>query len=242
MDKIIFKLTPWRIFRQIKTLMRRYIAKRKIKNMGLGHLGKHVTLGLPSAISNPQLVFLHDYVRIHQQNIIYNYTGKFIMKEYSCASIGLLVVTGNHKPTVGIPQFMLGSSHVNDVETDVIVEEDVWIGVRVTLLAGAHIGRGVVIGASSLVNKEIPPYAVVVGSPARIIAAKFTIEQIIEHEKLIYPENKRFTKEYLESIFEKYYKDKKTMGITSDLKEVGFYDFMSKQKYKYIHEGLEHTR
>ena len=234
MDKIIFKLTPWCILHRIKTLIRKSMTKRRIKDMELGQLGKHTILGLPSTIANPRLVFIHDYASIHQQNIIYNYTGKFIMKEYSVASIGLLVVTGNHKPTVGIPQFMLAFSHINDVETDIIVEEDVWIGARVTLLAGSHIGRGAVIGANSLVNKEIPPYAVAVGAPTRIIAAKFTIEQIIEHEKLIYPENKRFTKEYLESIFEKYYKGKKTMGITSNLEEIGFYDFMSKQKFEYI--------
>ncbi|MBO5721054.1 MAG: hypothetical protein J6R61_05980 [Bacteroidales bacterium] len=85
-----------------------------------------------------------------------------------------------------------------------------------------------------MVNKEIPPYAVAVGTPAKIIAAKFTIEQILEHEKLLYPEEKRFTKEYLEELFETYYKDKRTIGVTSDLKEVGFFGFMDKNNIDYI--------
>lgn len=89
------------------------------------------------------------------------------------------------------------------------MEEDVWIGARVTLLAGSHIGRGAVVGANTLVNKEIPPYAVVVGSPAKIIAAKFTIDQIMEHERILYPEKKRFTKEYLEELFNQYYTGKR---------------------------------
>ena len=210
--------------------------QNKIRNrtLILGYRGENVMFGFPSVIAKPNLVFLHDYTRLHRNHIIYNYAGKYIMKEYSAASIGLLVITGNHKPTVGIPQYMLGISHTGDKETDIIVEEDVWIGAKVTLLAGAHIGRGAVIGASSLVNKEIPPYAVAVGSPTRIVASKFTVEQIIEHEKLLYPENKRFSREYLEQLFATYYKDKKSIGVSADLKKIGFVDFMEKRKYKYL--------
>ena len=80
------------------------------------------------------------------------------------------------------------------MEKDVIVEEDIWIGTNVTLLAGTHIGRGCIVGACSLLNKEYPPYAVLAGSPAKIIAVKFSIEQILEHEKALYEENERFTK------------------------------------------------
>ena len=212
----------------------RYKIQHKITLLSIGYMGKNAMLGLPSTISNPQLIFLNDYSRLQGHHIIYNFTGKFIMKEYSGASIGLLVITGNHKPTVGIPQYMLGISHINDKETDIIIEEDVWIGAKVTLLAGAHIGRGAVIGASSLVNKEIPPYAVAVGSPTHIIAAKFTIEQILEHEKKLYPEHKRFTKEYLYQLFETYYQDKKTIGVSCDLGKTNFTDYAKEFGFDYI--------
>jgi acyl-[acyl carrier protein]--UDP-N-acetylglucosamine O-acyltransferase len=126
-------------------------------------------------------------------------------------------VTSNHKPTVGIPHIILGSSHINDEESDIIVEEEVWIGVNSTLLAGSHIGRGAIIGASSMVNREIPPYAVAVGSPAKIIASVFTLEQVLEHERVIYPEQERFTREYLERIFRTYYSDKKAIGLDNHI-------------------------
>lgn len=208
--------------------------KIKDKTLSLGHRGKHVMFGFPSTIAKPGLVFLHDYSRLQRNHIIYNYTGRFVMKEYSGASIGLLVVTGNHKPTVGIPHYMLPLSRINDVETDIIVEEDVWIGAKVTLLAGAHIGRGAVIGASSLVNKEVPPYAVAVGSPTRIVASKFTIEQILEHERILYPENKRFSREYLEELFDTYYQGKKSVGVTCDLEKTDYYQCMKKYDFQYI--------
>lgn len=204
------------------------------KTLLLGYRGKNATIGIPSVISRPELVYMHDYTRIQRDNIIYNYTGKFIMKEYSGASIGLLVVTGNHRPTVGIPHYMLPLCRINDDEKDVIVEEDVWIGAKVTLLAGAHIGRGAVVGACTLVNKEIPPYAVVVGIPAHIVSSKFSIDQIIEHEKQLYPENKRYSRSYLEQLFSKYYSDKRSIGLVTDLQKSGFVDFMKEKGYDYI--------
>ena len=209
MDTIILKLSPKHIFNYVTHQLKKIYTKQKIKEMKLGFFGKNSILGFPSTITNPSHVYIHDYAIIQQRNIIYNYTGKFIIKEYSVASIDLLAVTGNHISTVGIPFRMLAESHINDKETDIIIEEDVWIGARVTLLAGSHIGRGAIIGANSLVNKDIPPYAVAVGSPCHIIGSKFTIEQIIEHEKILYPEDKRFSKAYLIDLFGEYYKDKK---------------------------------
>lgn len=213
-----------------------FINKCRLKNMHLGYFGKHVMFAFPSTIANPSQVYLHDYSRLQQGHIIYNHTGKFIMKEYSGASIDLLVVTGNHRPTVGIPQYLLAPSHINDNEKDIIVEEDVWIGARVTLLAGAHIGRGSVIGANSLVNKEIPPYSVVVGSPAKIIASKFSIEQILEHEKILYPKEKRFTKKYLEDLFKQYYAGKRTIGICCDLEQTNLDHYKKLFDFKYLSE------
>lgn len=177
------------------------------------HISESSQIGLPFLATYPQNVYLEEKTRINPYAKIINYTGRFILKKYSEISYNCTIVTGNHTPTVGIPQFYLGHSHINDNEKDVIIEEDVWIGANATILSGAHIGRGAVVGANALVNKPIPPYAVVVGIPAHIIASKFTIDQIIEHEKSLYNEQERFTKEYLELLFETHYKDKRNIGV-----------------------------
>lgn len=181
-----------------------------------GHLDEHTTLQAPLKCANPKLVFFES-CRIRRNLQVLNSTGKFIVKKYSAIAPNCTVVTGNHRPIVGIPQLFSNACHVKDKETDIIVEEAVWIGTNCTLLAGTHIGRGAIIGACSMVNKEIPPYAVAVGSPAKVIASVFTIEQIIEHEKQIYPEKERFSKEYLEKIFTEHYDGKKSIGIEATI-------------------------
>ena len=51
----------------------------------------------------------------------------------------------------------------------ILVEDDCWIGAGTTILDGVTIGHGCVIGANTLVNKDIPPYSVAVGNPVRIV-------------------------------------------------------------------------
>jgi maltose O-acetyltransferase len=51
----------------------------------------------------------------------------------------------------------------------VIVEDDVWIGVRAIILPGRRIGRGAIVGAGAVVVKDVPPYAIVGGNPARVL-------------------------------------------------------------------------
>lgn len=60
----------------------------------------------------------------------------------------------------------------------VVVGNDVWIGVRTMVMGGVKIGDGAVIGAGSIVTKDIPPYAVAAGVPAKLIRYRFPQEQI----------------------------------------------------------------
>ena len=57
---------------------------------------------------------------------------------------------------------------------DIIVGDDVWIGYRATILSGVTIGQGAMIAAGSVVTKDVPPYAVVGGVPARVIRYRFS--------------------------------------------------------------------
>lgn len=64
----------------------------------------------------------------------------------------------------------------------IIVKDDVWIGYGSTILSGIKIGQGAIIGAMSVVSKDVPPYAIVVGNPAKIVNYRFdedTINKIL---------------------------------------------------------------
>jgi len=58
----------------------------------------------------------------------------------------------------------------------VVIEDDVWIGASVNINKGVTIGKGAVIGGGSVVTKDIPPYAVAVGNPAKVIKYRQKIE------------------------------------------------------------------
>jgi serine acetyltransferase len=94
-----------------------------------------------------------------------------------------------------------------DVQTakDVVVEEDVGIYSNVTLLSGITIGRGAVIGSGSVCRRSIPPYAIVAGNPAKVIGFRFSPEEVIEHEKVLYPETERLQFELLQKNYQKYF-------------------------------------
>ena len=65
---------------------------------------------------------------------------------------------------------------------DIIIGNDVWIGARANILSGVTIGSGAIIAAASVVTKDVPPYAIVAGNPARIIKYRFpekTIQRLL---------------------------------------------------------------
>ncbi|MDA9017986.1 acyltransferase [bacterium] len=78
------------------------------------------------------------------------------------------------------------------LDSKTIVEDDVWIGYGSTIMSGVKIGRGSIIAAGSIVTKEILPYSIVGGNPAKKITERFTSKEIDLHELKLY--GKRITK------------------------------------------------
>ena len=85
-------------------------------------------------------------------------------------------------------------------DKDVIIEKDVWIGSNVTILAGVHVGRGATLAAGAVVNKDVPAYCIVGGIPAKILKFYWSIDEILMHEAMVYPENERYSEEELKRL------------------------------------------
>ncbi len=79
-------------------------------------------------------------------------------------------------------EYDTGGGVLNDTFTT--VGNDVWIGQDVVIKGGVKIGDGAVIGARSVVTRDVPPYAVVAGVPAKVIKYRFEQEKIDFLEKL----------------------------------------------------------
>lgn len=111
------------------------------------------------------------------------------------------IVTGNHRiDVIGKPMIDVNEK-LPENDEEVIIEDDVWVGANVTILKGVTIGRGSVIAAGAVVSRCVPPYSVSGGVIARHLKFRFTIDEILEHEKILYSEEQRYTREYLNKIF-----------------------------------------
>ena len=97
------------------------------------------------------------------------------------------ILSGEHSIT-GIMTYPL----INDVKINskskgpIIVDDDVWIGYGATIMSGVHIGQGAVVAAGAVVTKDVPPYAIVGGVPAKVIKYRFEPEMIKELLKIDY--------------------------------------------------------
>ena len=112
-------------------------------------IGKHIKLGDYSGIGKNS--YISDYVKI----------GKYVMMGPEC-----FIYTRNHKfDSLDRPMCFQGF----DTYKPVTIGDDVWIGGRVIILPGVNIGEGAIIGAGSVVTKNVEPYTVVAGNPAKVL-------------------------------------------------------------------------
>ena len=203
MRKIVLIIKNSLVYSMIISLYRGYFANRRSK---FGYIHPTAFVRLPAIIKGIENVYLYENTHLLSGSLILSTRARFVMKKKSGAAEGLTVVTGNHYSVPGT--FFMDiedNDKPSESDKDVIVEEDVWIASNVTILAGVTIGRGAVLGAGVVCRKDIPPYSVVLGNPGKVVGFKFTPEEVIEHEKNLYPEAERMTKEELEANYQKYF-------------------------------------
>lgn len=189
------------------------IYRRHIKNslQNYPNVSKDASIGCDNIIDNPANIYIEGNSTLKRSSVILNSRAKFIMKKNSGAAEELMVVTGNHLSVPGLnlkqvtDEVKDNIDSNNEYDKDVVVEEDVWIGARVTLLAGVRIGRGSEVGTGAVVRNSTPPYSIVIGNPAKIVGFRFTPDEIIEHEKVQYREEERLPLDLLEKNYNKYF-------------------------------------
>ena len=142
-----------------QTGLRRFCGK-----LMLTHCGKKVNIE-HNALFSPK-VSLGDYSGIGVNAKIYGtcVIGNHVMMGEDCT-----IITRNHKfDRTDIPMMEQGLEE----EKPVHIGKDVWIGDRVTIMPGVHIGDGCVIGAGAVVTRDIPPYSIAAGVPAKVLRSR----------------------------------------------------------------------
>lgn len=100
----------------------------------------------------------------------------------------VFMITGGHRYDI-IGRYMSSIKENEKLEENdrpIIVEGDNWIGANSIVLKGVTIGEGSIIAAGSVVTKDVPPYSIVGGVPARVIKMRFNDEEIKKHKELLY--------------------------------------------------------
>lgn len=129
---------------------------------------------------------LGEYVTIGPRALIYCTSSKVIFKKKIVVGPGLTIIAGDHNFTE-VGKFICDQHHKSpEDDQDVIIESDVWIGCNVTILKGVTIGRGSAVAAGAVVTRSCPPYSIIGGVPAKVIKQRFTTEEIVKHESILY--------------------------------------------------------
>jgi len=154
---------------------------------------KFLSCGSNTYIGQQCLITFHtvsigSHTYIGSKCVIQSMEGKVFIGNHVMFGPGVNVHGGDHiVGKVGV--FMDEVRKPVGYDGDVIIEDEVWCGANAIILGGKNgitIGRGSVIGAGTIVTKDIPPYSIVVGVPGKVIKQRFSEKQIAEHEKVLY--------------------------------------------------------
>lgn len=178
--------TIGRVFDKVQSFYGLYQSKRIEELVGGGKFE------YPFNIAGAGNIKVGESVSIGAGSLIFTTRAKLIIKNHFVSGPGLTIITGDHMPILGrfidtVSDEEKDKYDVNhEYDQDVIIEEDVWCGANVTILKGVNIGRGSIIAAGAVVTKDIPPYSVAGGVPARVIKKRLSESEIEKHESRLY--------------------------------------------------------
>ena len=165
------------------------------------------TVYLKNVVSDPAISvgdftmyndFAHDPRQFEKNNVLYHYPvnhDKLVIGKFCSIACGakFLFNSANHTQTslstypfaIFFDEWSLRMQDVADAwdnKGDIVIGSDVWIGYEAVILAGVTVGHGAIIGTRAVVTKDVPPYTIVGGVPAKPIRKRFADDVI---EKLL---------------------------------------------------------
>lgn len=146
----------------------------------------------------PQRVFPFDMVRVGNHSygelnlVSFNWNSKLFIGNYVSIAENVTFLLDADHYVDHISTYPFKAKLLPPFENEavskgnIVIDDDVWIGYGATILSGVHIGQGAIIAAGAVVAKDVPPYAIVGGVPAKVIKYRFDEDAIRELMKLDY--------------------------------------------------------
>jgi len=167
---------------RLENKIRIEILKRKLNSCG-----KDVNIDSRCLICGEENISIGDSIYIGPNSTIYATDAPLTIKGHFIAGPGFTIMTGDHR--TDIP-----GKYIDEIKTyeklsqndqPVTIEKDVWCGANVTILKGVTVGSGAIVAAGAVVTKDVKPYTIVGGVPAKIIGNRFKEDQLDEHLRII---------------------------------------------------------
>nr|WP_319487697.1 CatB-related O-acetyltransferase [uncultured Caproiciproducens sp.] len=163
----------------------------------------HESVYLKNIINDPNIIvgdytFYNDYVndpaQFQKNNVLYHYpvnNEKLVIGKFCSIACGakFIFTSANHaQKSLSTYPFPIFASEWGldwkdvteawDNKGDIVIGNDVWIGYEAVIMQGVHIGNGAIIGTRAVVTKDIPPYTIVGGVPAKEIRKRFCTKTV----------------------------------------------------------------
>lgn len=157
----------------------------------LKRCGRNVKIGANSEMKPLNRISIDDNSEVGPRALFWTTRANITIGKDVILGPGVTIITGDH-PTSIIGRkirSITDEEKPEECDQDVIIDDDVWIGCNATILKGVHIRRGSIVAAGSLVVKDVPPYCIVGGVPAKVIKYRFSEEELKQHIKMVEREN-----------------------------------------------------
>lgn len=141
--------------------------------------GKHVQIDKNTKITYKN-VSVGDHVSIGRNAEFMSTRAQIIIGDHVMFGPHVFMITGDHITDIKgryMDEFTDDEKRPED-DQDIVLEGDNWIGANAIILKGVTIGKGAVIAAGSVVTKNVPPYSIVGGVPAKVIKYRFSDDEV----------------------------------------------------------------
>ena len=158
---LTFLKPPYRVGYRARRFLCRFIFKKIGENVNIGKhayfgIGENITIGSNSSIGR------------HSQIIGLGRGSELVIgNNVMMGPEVVILVTEHNHSSIDVPMCVQGS-----YSSTVVIEDDVWIGIRTIILRGVTIGKGSIIGAGAVVTKDVSPYSIAGGVPAKVMKSR----------------------------------------------------------------------